>query len=143
MKTLMCFIIVSIILACSSNHSSKQDLHNKITPTDKSNQDFGKTSRFGEFEVAPYPIKQVPPIYPPFALKAGIEGQVMLEVEVFADGTVGAVNVIRSVMSGPGGLDEAAVNSVKKWIFQPAMSAGKPVACWITYPVEFDLNSRK
>jgi TonB family protein len=141
MKTLMCFIIASIILACSSTHSSKQDLNNKITSINKSNKDFGKTSKIGNYyEVAPYPIKQVPPIYPASAKEKNIKGEVWLEVEVFTDGTVGAIEVIKSVMPGPGGLDEAAVNSVKKWIFQPAMSCEKPVACWINFPVEFDLK---
>ena len=140
MKTLMCFIIASIILACSSTYSSKQDLQNKITSTNKSNKDYGKTSKFSDPEIVAYPIKQVPPIYPASARNAGIEGEVILEVEVFADGTVGAVNVIKSLMPGTDGLDEAAVNSVKKWIFQPALSAEKPVACWITYPVGFSLK---
>ena len=137
MKTLMCFIIASIIFACSSTHSSKQTLHNKITSTNNSNQDYGKTSKFGEFEVAPYPIKQVPPIYPASAKEKNIKGEVWLEVEVFTDGTVGAIEVIKSVMPGPAGLDEAAVNSVKKWIFQPALSCGEPVACWAVFPIIF------
>jgi protein TonB len=43
-------------------------------------------------------------------------------------------------MSGPGGLDEVAVKSVKNWEFSPAKSGGKPVACWVTFPVGFYLN---
>ena len=139
MKTLMCFIIASIILACSSTHSLKQDSHDQIA-SNNSNQDYGKTSKFGEFEIAPYPIKKVPPTYPSSASNAGIEGKVWLEVEVFEDGTVGAIEVIKSLMHGPGGLDEAAVNSVKKWFFKPAMSCGEPVACWITIPITFSLK---
>lgn len=140
MKTLMCFIIASIILACSSTHSSKQDLQNKIISTNKSNKDYGKTSKFGDPEIVAYPIKRAPLIYSTSARNAGIEGEVILEVEVFADGSVGAINVVKSLMAGPGGLDEAAVNSVKKWIFKPALSCRKPVACWIIFPILFELE---
>ncbi len=69
-----------------------------------------------------------------------IQGEVILEVEVFADGTVGAIEVRKSLMSGPGGLDEAAIKSVKQWIFQPAKSSGRAVAVWVTFPVTFTLE---
>ena len=100
----------------------------------------GKTSKFVIYEDAPVPIKQVKPIYPAFAKIAGIEGQVYLEVEVLIDGSVGAIEVRKSLMAGPGGLDEAAVTAVKQWKYSPAKSNGKPVAVWITFPVDFSLN---
>ena len=39
-----------------------------------------------------------------------------------------------------GGLDEAALKSVKQWTFSPAKSGGRPVACWVTFSVNFSLN---
>lgn len=100
----------------------------------------GNTSKFAVYENAPLPIKQVKPIYPEFAKKSGIQGEVILEVEVFTDGSVGAIEVVKSLMSGPGGLDEAAIKAVKQWEFSPAKSGGKPVACWVTFPVGFNLD---
>lgn len=100
----------------------------------------GTTSKFVVYEDAPIPLQQISPKYPAFAKQAGIEGQVYLEVEVFMDGTVGAINVKKSLMAGPGGLDEAAIKAVKQWKYQPAQSNGKPVAVWITFPVDFYLN---
>ncbi|MCK4694160.1 MAG: energy transducer TonB, partial [Candidatus Cloacimonetes bacterium] len=100
----------------------------------------GKTSKFQIYEDEPVPIKQVKPEYPQFARNAGIEGEVWLEVEVFTDGSVGAIEVRKSLMSGPGGLDEAAIKAVKQWEFSPAKSGGKPVACWVTFPVRFSLT---
>ena len=44
-------------------------------------------------------------------------------------------------MSGPGGLDEAAVTAVRKWEFSPAKSGGKPVAVWVTFDVTFNLKN--
>lgn len=100
----------------------------------------GKTSKFVVYEEAPFPIRKVPPVYPDFAKKSGIQGDVWLEVEVFADGSVGAIEVKQSLMSGPGGLDEAAIKAVRQWEFSPAKSGGKPVACWVTFPVGFYLE---
>ncbi|KQC10192.1 MAG: hypothetical protein APR54_00115 [Candidatus Cloacimonas sp. SDB] len=101
---------------------------------------FGTTSKFVVYEDPPIPFKQVTPKYPDFARNSGIEGEVWLEVEVFADGTVGAIEVVKSLLSGPGGLDEAAKEAVRQWEFQPAKSGGKPVSVWVTFPVEFNLN---
>jgi len=101
---------------------------------------FGTTSKFVVYEDAPVPIKQTPPEYPDFARNSGIEGEVWLEVEVFADGTVGAIDVVQSLLSGPGGLDEAAKKAVRQWEFQPAKSGGKPVSVWVTFPIEFTLD---
>ena len=100
----------------------------------------GKTSKFVIYEEAPIPIRRAPLEYPTFARNAGIEGQVMLEVEVFADGTVGAIEIVKSLQAGPGGLDEAAIKSVKQWEFQPAKSGGRAVACWVTFPIDFYLK---
>ena len=97
-------------------------------------------SKFTVYEDPPVPIQQVSPEYPEFAKKSGIEGQVVVEVAVMKDGSVGAVNVVKSLMAGPGGLDEAAKEAVKQWKFQPAQSGGKPVACWVTFPISFSLD---
>ena len=99
----------------------------------------GKTDKFVVYEDPPVPMRQTKPEYPLFAKNAGIEGEVWLEVEVFTDGSVGAIEVVKSLMSGPGGLDQAAIKAVKQWEFSPAKSGGKPVACWVTFPVTFSL----
>lgn len=100
----------------------------------------GTTSQFVIFEEPPVPVKQVIPRYPKMLKKSRIEGDVVLRVEVFADGTVGAVEVVKSLMAGEGGFDEAAIEAVKKWEFTPAKTGGKPVACWVTFPLSFSLN---
>lgn len=100
----------------------------------------GTTPRFVPYEDPPQPIYNPRPRYTDFARRSGIEGRVVLNVEVFADGTVGAVEVVQSLMPGPGGLDEAAVRAIRQWEFEPAKSGGKPVSVWVTFPVEFRLN---
>lgn len=101
---------------------------------------FGQTSKFAVYSEPPVLINRQPVKYPDFAKRAGIEGQVYLEVEVLIDGSVGAIEVRKSLMAGPGGLDEAAIKAVKQWKYQPAQSNGKPVAVWITFPFEWSLH---
>lgn len=97
------------------------------------------------FEFVPYEDPPVPenpkaPEYTDFAKKSGIQGTVVLEVDVYKDGALGKINVIKSLLKGPGGLDEAAVNAVKKWKFQPGKSGGKAVDTTVIIPVEFTLT---
>lgn len=100
----------------------------------------GNTNKLVVFEDPPVPIKQIFPVYSSMAINVELEGIVGLEVEVFADGTVGAVEVLRSLQSGPGGLDQEAVKAVKQWEFQPARSNGNPIAVWTYVEIEFRLE---
>lgn len=88
---------------------------------------------FVYFEDAPVPVTQVQPTYPEFAREAQIQGRVTLHVLVGKDGRVKNVKVIKGVT----GLNDAAVEAVKKWVFKPALSNNKPVAVWVEVPVDF------
>lgn len=99
----------------------------------------GTTPKFVVHEEEPIPIKKVRPEYSQFAKNAGIEGEVIVRAEVFEEGNVGAVEIVKSLQSGPGGLDEAALQAVKQWKFIPAKNQGKPVAVWVTFPIKFQL----
>ena len=61
----------------------------------------------------------------------------MLEVEVFKDGSVGAVNVLGKGITD--NMNKAAVDAVKQWKFKPAQANGHPVAVWVRFPVKFIL----
>ena len=78
-------------------------------------------------------IKDKKPTYPEFAREAQIQGKVTLHVLVGKDGRVKNVKVIKGVT----GLNEAAVDAIKKWVFKPALSNNKPVAVWVEVPMDF------
>ena len=134
-KLILLLILFLFVIGCSTNESNTQ-----TKSIGKIVKEIGKTPKFSKYEKPPIPIKQVPPKYPDVSRNAGIEGSVTLEVEIFADGTIGAIEVAKSLMSGSNGLDEAAVNAVRKWKFSPALKDGKPVAVWIMFDVNFVLN---
>lgn len=139
MKILILFIITALLIACSTNQSIKQNSNSETTfYNSDQNKEYKFAGSIGEEE--PFPIKRARLEYPRIAKNNRIAGTVILQVEVFTDGTVGIVEVVQSVMSDPCVLSEAAVNSVKKWKFSPAKKNGKPVACWITIPIKFNLK---
>jgi protein TonB len=73
----------------------------------------------------PEPTMKTEIEYTQDARAAGVEGRLVLEVTVDADGNVTAVKVISSVEPA---LDAAAIATVKTWRFKPALACGKPVA---------------
>ena len=78
-------------------------------------------------------------VYPRWAIRQGWEGELMLQVEIRLDGSVGQCRVVQS--SGYGLLDKEAVKAVKSWEFYPAMKKGKPVAVSIRIPITFQLQN--
>src|SRR5205809_1122879 len=75
----------------------------------------------------PQVTRQVRPQYTPEAMAQRIEGAVVLDAVVKADGAVGDVNVTQS-LDAVYGLDAEAVKATKQWEFKPGMKDGKPVA---------------
>jgi len=94
------------------------DIEIVIAPPPKT-QAIGETPRFVPYEDAPVIVAGPRPAYPDHLRRMKITGQVVLDIEVFDDGTIGAIEVVKSLMDGPGGFDEAAVNAVKQWKIQP------------------------
>ncbi len=78
------------------------------------------------------------PRYPTAARRRGLEGRVVLRVFVAADGRARSVSV-RAGSPHPI-LDEAAVETLRRWRFEPARQAGVPVAAWIDVPITFRLS---
>ncbi len=89
----------------------------------------------GEVE-PPKLIKQVDPVYPEDARKQGIEGTVILEVTIDVEGKVKDVKVLESIPA----LDQAAVDAVKQWVYEPKIIDGKPKQVVCTVTVRFKLK---
>lgn len=83
-------------------------------------------------------LNNPPPVYPLIARRNGLQGRVLLSVEVLADGVCGQINIHKS--SGYAMLDNAALQTVKSWRFLPARQAGHTVDKWFMIPVQFSLK---
>lgn len=87
----------------------------------------------------PIPLREVRPRYTVEAMRANVEGAVLLEAVVLADGTVGEVQVIKS-LDPSFGLDEEAVKAARQWRFSPGTRFGEPVAVRVSLTLTFTLR---
>ena len=83
-------------------------------------------------------LKNPKPAYPPIALRRGMQGLVLLTVEVSKKGTPLAVRIKKS--SGFVLLDKSALKAVRRWRFAPATRGGLPVSATVDVPIRFSLN---
>ncbi len=82
-------------------------------------------------------IYHTEPVYPPDAREKKIEGSVVLGFTVNHDGIPQSIQVKKSLYPS---LDQAAVEAVSKWRFEPAMKNGEVVSMWLEAEVNFNLN---
>ena len=84
----------------------------------------------------PEKTRDVQPVYPPMALAARVQGIVIIEATLGADGRVINARVLRSVPL----LDNAALDAVRQWEFMPTLLNGVPVPVIMTVTVNFTLS---
>jgi TonB family protein len=84
----------------------------------------------------PRKMKHVNPIYPVEAQDARVQGVVILELSLDQDGRVSDARVVRPVPM----LDDAALDAVLQWEFEPTMLNGQPVPVIMTVTVNFTLR---
>jgi TonB family protein len=82
-------------------------------------------------------LHEVKAEYTEEARRRNIRGNVVLEVVVRNDGTVGDVRVLQGLGSG---LEARAISAVRQWKFSPAMRRGQAVDVFVEVAVEFTLR---
>lgn len=84
----------------------------------------------------PRKLVDVPAVYPQIAVKAQLEGVVIIEATIDATGHVQDAKVLRSIAV----LDEAALAAVRKWVYTPTLLNGVPTPIIMTVTVTFTLK---
>jgi TonB family protein len=97
----------------------------------------GGPYRPGSGITAPGLLREVRPDYTEEARRRGLEGDVVLEIVVRSDGTVGDIKVLQGLS---GGLNQRAIEAVRQWRFSPARRFGTPVDVMVEVAVEFKLR---
>jgi TonB family protein len=82
-------------------------------------------------------LREVKAEYPDEARRRGVAGEVILEIVVLQDGSVGHIRTVRGLGSE---LDQRAVAAVRQWRFAPATRNGQPVDVLVEVAVEFTLR---
>ncbi|MGD0782110.1 MAG: energy transducer TonB [Candidatus Aminicenantales bacterium] len=85
---------------------------------------------------APKLVRRVDPLYPEIARQARIEGVVIIEAGTDIYGRVRSARVLRSIPL----LDQAALDAVRQWIYEPLVLNGRPRGVLFTVTVKFKLN---
>jgi TonB family protein len=99
----------------------------------------GGVYRPGSGIINPRVLREVKPQYTAEAMRAKVQGTVLLECVVLPDGSVGRVDVVKSLDS-TFGLDGEAVKAARQWRFQPGTRFGEPVAVLVTIELTFTLR---
>ena len=95
--------------------------------------------RAGGGVTSPKLTREVKPQYTAEALQAKIQGTVLIECVVRPDGSVGDMQIMRS-LDPVYGLDSEAVKAAKQWMFEPGTKDGKPVPVLITIELAFRIG---
>ena len=81
-------------------------------------------------------IREVMPVYPEVARQAKVQGAVILAVKTDEYGRVANVIVLRSIPL----LDQAAIDAVRQWVYEPFVQDGKAAPVVFTVTVRFQLK---
>ena len=94
--------------------------------------------RVGGDVMAPTVVTRIDPVYTEIARKARISGIVILEAIINTDGNVRDVRVLKPL---PMGLDQSALDAVRRWKFKPGTLNGRPVPVIFNLTVNFRLQT--
>ena len=93
---------------------------------------------FIPYDDPPVPMSPIRPVYPEIAQEAGIEGVVVVQAFIDEKGRVKETLILKGVPNT--GLDEAAMEAIRKTRFRPAKQRERAVGVWISIPVNFKLK---
>jgi TonB family protein len=97
----------------------------------------GGPYRPGSGVLPPQLVREIRANYTEDARRRGVEGDVVLEIVVRRDGSVGKVRVLQSLGSG---LEQKATEAVRQWRFTPATRYGTAVDVIVEVAVGFKLR---
>ena len=87
----------------------------------------------------PQLVRDAKPDYTAGAMRAKVQGVVVLECVVLPDGTIGNITIVKS-LDKVFGLDQEAVKAARQWRFLPGRRLGQPVPVFVTLEVVFTLR---
>jgi protein TonB len=97
-----------------------------------------KVVRIGGQIKEPKKIRDVKPVYPDLAVQSRVSALVILEAEVDTRGHVKGVKILR----GHPLFDEAAMEAVRQWRYQPLLLNGEPTGFVLTVTINFNLQQK-
>jgi periplasmic protein TonB len=99
----------------------------------------GEVYQPGNGVTMPVELQKGRPEYTTDAMRARVQGSILVSCVVLTDGVCGDIRVLRS-MNPPFGLDEQAIKAAGAWRFRPGMRQGVPVPVRVTMEIAFVLR---
>ena len=98
---------------------------------------FIPTKMANELDNNPKPIQKINPIMPDLPKKANVSGTVLLRVLVGVDGIPEEIYVSKKIGNKDFDqmINDEAISTVKKWVFEQGLSNGQPVKYWTVVSV--------
>jgi TonB family protein len=124
-------VLLLVVVPVIANHSPR------AIPASPAQDKDREVERPGPAVTTPRLLKEVKPQYSARAMQDKVEGEVVMECVVKADGTVGDKKVVKSLDPD---LDQAALDAAAQWIFEPGKRDGKPVNVLVTITMTFTLK---
>ena len=121
------------VRSATPDRAPAPDRGRRDTPVDEPVE---RAVRVGGQIKPPTRIRNVQPVYPQIAQSARVQGIVVLEATIGPDGKVAQTRVLRSIPL----LDQAALDAVRKWEYEPTLLNGVAVPVIMTVTVNFTLH---
>ena len=99
----------------------------------------GPRVKFIPYDDPPVPKTPIRPKYPEIAQEAGIEGTVYVQAFIDKKGRVKEVSIVKGIPNT--GLNEAAMDAIRKTRFRPAKQRERAVGVYISIPVHLKLKN--
>ena len=109
-------------------------------PHSHENEPIDKFIPYDQAPIPKIPLRKLI-IYPKKARIAGIEGKIFVKAFINNEGIVTVTKIVKGLPNT--GLDEAALDAIKKSTWYPASQRDKKVGVWTTIPVDFSLTTQK
>jgi TonB family protein len=130
------FVVVAVLAAAPVARAQTNEGLQIPRPPDAQQIEAGKLSK------VPKQTKFVQADYPKEAAAKGIEAEVVLLLDINAQGKVDGAAVAQPATPAGMGFDEAAVLAAQQFEFEPAELDGKPIAVQLTYRYKFKLTPK-
>ena len=126
------------VSACVSGRSDEAPKEAQVVPVQApSPDDDREVNRPGRKITTPRLIREAKPEYTARAIQEKVQGDVLMECVVKADGTVGDTKVVKALHPD---LDQAALDAAAQWVFEPGTRDGKPVNVLVAITMTFTLK---
>lgn len=119
--------------ATSERERAEADAAKKAKAAAARREQLAKAIRVGGQIRPPVRTKEVAPVYPAIAQTARVQGDVVIEMTIDDEGKVADARVVKSVPL----LDQAALDAVRQWEYQPSLLNGVPTAVVMSVTVKF------